>query len=145
MFHLDVLLQYTFVHHYLILSDQFVLMKNPRKEGKAIVDKDIKFVKKLLKKNPIIFEGNIHIKDDCLVEITNIRKYENNWFYGSNLKFVYEIDILVKKNDKSRWQYSERTHYKNRRLRSWTMEKLFQEELCYFNIVDFCISKISYE
>ncbi len=120
-------------------------MEHSRKKGKAISDKDTKFVKKLLKKKPIKFEGKIHQNDDCIVEITNIRKYENNWFYGSNLKFVYEIDILVKKNDKSRWQYSERTHYKNRRLRSWNMEKLFQEELCYFNIVDICISKISYE
>ena len=120
-------------------------MKHSRKKGRAISDKDTKFVKKLLKKNPIKFEGKIYQNDDCIVEITNIRKYENNWFYGSNLKFVYEIDILVKKNDKSRWQYSERTHYKNRRVRSWAMEKLFQEELCYFNIVDICISKISYE
>ena len=42
-------------------------MKHSRKEGKVITDKDIKFVKKLVKKNPIIFEGNINIEDDCLV------------------------------------------------------------------------------
>ena len=39
-------------------------MKHPRKEGKVITDKDIKFVKKLLKKNPIIFEGNIKNIDE---------------------------------------------------------------------------------
>jgi hypothetical protein len=120
-------------------------MKHSRKEGKIIADKDIKFVKKLLKKNPIIFEGNIHIKDDCLVEITNIRKYANVLYYGSNAKFVYEVDVKVKKIQNSRWDLFGRTNYKNRRIRSWKMEQLFQEELCYFNITDFCISKISYE
>lgn len=119
-------------------------MKHPRKEGKTIVDKDHKFVRKLLKKNPINFEGYIRTRDDCFVEITNIRKYLNGWNYGSNAKFVYEVDVIVKVNPNSRPCYS-RTHYKNRRIRSWAMEKLFQEELCYFNIVDFCISKISYE
>jgi len=120
-------------------------MKHPRKKGRAIVDKDIKFIKKLLKKTPTIFEGNIHIKDDCLIQITNIRKYENGWWFGSNVKFVFEVDITVKKTDKSRWSLYERTNYNNRRIRSWKMEKQFQEELCYFGIQDFCVSKISYE
>jgi hypothetical protein len=120
-------------------------MKHSRKEGKIITDKDIKFVKKLLKKNPIIFEGNINIEDDCLVEITNIRKYANSWYYGSNAKFVYEVDVKVKKTSNTRWGLSVRNNYNNRRIRSWKTEQLFQEELCYFNIVDFCISKISYE
>jgi hypothetical protein len=120
-------------------------MKHSRKEGKAIVDKDIKFIKKLLKKNPIIFECNIHIKDDCLLEITNIRKYANSWYYGSNAKFVYEVDVKVKKISNTRWGLSVRNNYNNRRIRSWKTEQLFREELCYFNIIDFCISKISYE
>lgn len=120
-------------------------MKHPRKEGRVISDKDTKFIKKLLKKNPIIFEGCIHIKDDCLVEITNIRKYENGWTFASSAKFVYEIDVKVKKTSTTFWGLYIRTQYKNRRVRSWNMEKLFQEELCYFGIQDFCISKISYE
>ena len=120
-------------------------MKHSRKKGKAITDKDIKFVKKLLKKNPISFEGNIYQTDDCVVEVTNIRKYENSWHYGSNAKFVFEVDVKVKKIQKSRWDSFGSSNYKNRRIRSWKMEQLFQNELCYFNIVDFCISKISYE
>ena len=120
-------------------------MKHSRKEGKVIVDKDIKFIKKLLKKNPIIFDGDIHRKDDCLVKVTNIRKYENGWPYGSNAKFVFEVDVTVKKTDKSRWSLYGRANYNNRRVRSWKMEKLFQNELCFFGIEDFCISKISYE
>lgn len=120
-------------------------MKHSRKKGNAISDKDIKFIKKLLKKNPIIFEGIINTKDDCLVQITNIRKYENYWYYGTNPKFVYEIDVKVKKTEKTRWDFYQRTHYKNRRMRSWAMEKIIQEELCFFGIQDFCVSKISYE
>lgn len=120
-------------------------MRHPRKEGKAISDKDIKFTKKLLKKNPIIFKGNILVNNDCFVEITNIRKYVNGWNFGSNAKFVFEIDVKIKRAPNCRWSFPGRTQYKNRRVRSYSMEKLFQEELCYFNITDFCISKISYE
>lgn len=120
-------------------------MKHPRKEGKAISDKDVKFIKKLLKKNPIILEGKIYNSGDCILEVTNIRKYNNCWFYGTNAKFVYEIDVKVKKNENSRWGFYSNTNYKNRRIRSWSVEKLLREELCYFNVEDFCVSKISYE
>lgn len=119
-------------------------MKHPRKKGKVIIDKDTKFVKKLLKKNPIILSGHIHYSDDCLIEITNIRKYDNCWFYGSNSKFVFEVDVKVKKNERSRWRLAERSNYRNRRIRSWKMETLIQDELCFFGISDICISKITY-
>lgn len=122
-------------------------MKHPRKEGKVIIDKDTKFIKKLLNKNPIIFDGKIHEDKDCNIVITKIRKYKNTWCYGENKKFVYEIDIKVVFNKESfLYRYWAReTRRNNRRMRSYTMEKLFTEELCYFNINDFCISKISYE
>lgn len=120
-------------------------MKHPRKQGRFISDKDTKFIKKLLKKNPIIFGGKIYQNDDCIVEVTNIRKYNNCWFYGSNTKFVYEIDVKVRKNEISRWNYYSNTNLRNRRIRSWSVEKLLREELCYFNVEDFCVSKISYE
>lgn len=120
-------------------------MKHPKKTGKAIVDNDTKFIKKLLKKTPIIFNGCIYDKEDCLVEVTNIRKYENNLYYGSNSKFVFEVDVKVKKNKNTRFGSSFGAKYKNRRIRSYRMEKLFEDELCYFGIKDFCVSKISYE
>jgi hypothetical protein len=121
-------------------------MKHPRRVGLAINDKDMKFIKKLLKKNPIIFEGSIRNTDDCIVQITNIRKYDDYWKYTCDKKFVYEIDIKVKKNNNYRYidLYND-TRYKNRRMRGYSMEKLFLEELSYFNIKDICISKISYE
>lgn len=121
-------------------------MKHPRKEGRVIIDKDIKFIKKLLKKNPIIFEGHISTKDDCLVEVTNIRKYKDgNRLFKDRPKFVFEVDVKIKKTESSRWRLYGRIQCNNRKVRSWRMGKLFQDELCYFGIQDLCVSKISYE
>lgn len=119
-------------------------MKHPKKVDKAINDKNMKFVKKLLKKNPIVFDGHIRRENDCNVKITNIRKYKNLWSYKENDKFVYEIEVRIKLEPVSPW-YRTDNRTTNRRVRSYRMEKLFHEELCYFNITDFCISKISYE
>ena len=123
-------------------------MKHPRRIGRAITDKNMKFLKKLIKKNPIIFDGKINKNEDCEIRVTNIRKYENyfnNRF--DNDKFVYEIDVQVTVIKKSPfyWYDSKTNLYKNRRVRGYGMEKLFENELCYFGIKDFCISKISYE
>lgn len=118
-------------------------MKHSKKVDRAINDKNMKFVKKLLKKNPIVFDGHIRRENDCTVTITNIRKYKNLWSYKEADKFVYEIDVHVV-DQVSTW-YRPDTRYINRRVRSYKMEKLFHEELCYFGITDFCISKISYE
>jgi hypothetical protein len=119
-------------------------MKHSKRVDRAINDKNMKFVKKLLKKNPIIFDGHIRRENDCTVTITNIRKYKNLWSYKDCDKFVYEIDVNVKLEQVSVW-YRPDARYVNRRVRSYKMEKLFHEELCYFNMVDICISKISYE
>lgn len=119
-------------------------MKHSKKVDRAISDKNMKFVKKLLKKNPITFNGRIRRENDCTVTITNIRKYKNLWSYKESDKFVYEIDVHVKLEQVSVW-YRPDTRYVNRRVRSYKMEELFHEELCYFGITDFCISKISYE
>lgn len=118
-------------------------MKHTKKVDRAINDKNMKFVKKLLKKNPITFDGHIRRENDCTVTITNIRKYKNLWSYKETDKFVYEIDVHVI-NQSSTW-YRFDTRYINRRVRSYKMESFFREELCYFGIDDFCVSKISYE
>lgn len=119
-------------------------MKHSKKVDKAINDKNMKFVKKLLKKTPIVFDGHIRRENDCVVTITNIRKYKNLWSYKENDQFVYEIDVHVKLEHVSVW-YRPDVRTMNRRVRSYRMEKFIHEELCYFNIVDFCVSKISYE
>jgi hypothetical protein len=120
-------------------------MKHSKKYGKAINDKNMKFVKKLIKKNPITFTSSISTTNDCEVTITNIRKYQNLYTYKQTDKFVYEVDIKVKLNYKSRYQYDRDNRRINNRVRGYRMENLIREELCYFNIVDICISKISYE
>ena len=119
-------------------------MKHSKKVDRAISDKNMKFVKKLLKKNPIIFDGHIRRQNDCTVTITNIRKYNNLWSYKDSDKFVYEIDVHVLLTDKSVW-YRPENRYINRRVRSYKMENFIREELCYFGINDFCVSKITHE
>jgi hypothetical protein len=120
-------------------------MKHSKKVDRAINDKNMKFVKKLLKKNPIIFEGHIRRDNDCTVTITNIRKYKNLWSYRENDKFVYEIDVRVKGDSDVKYWAGYDNRRVNRRVRSYRMENLLREEICYFNIVDICISKITYE
>jgi hypothetical protein len=120
-------------------------MKHSKKVDRAINDKNMKFVKKLLKKTPITFDGHIRRDNDCTVTITNIRKYKNIWSHKGNDKFVYEIDVHIKGNSEIKYWVSYDNRRANRRVRSYRMENLLREEICYFNIVDICISKITYE
>jgi len=120
-------------------------MKHSKRVDRSINDKDMKFIKKLLKKNPITFDGCISSLNDCTVKITNIRKYKNLWSYRENDKFVYEIEVIVEPKNNIRYWVSCDNRRVNRRVRSYRMENLIREELCYFNIEDICLSKISYE
>jgi cob(I)alamin adenosyltransferase len=52
-------------------------MKHYYKTGRPIIDKDIKFVKRLLKKKPIKFDAVYWFLNDIELEITNIRKYQH--------------------------------------------------------------------
>lgn len=128
-------------------------MEHSKKVDKAINDKNMKFVKKLLKKNPITFNSSIRSSTDCVITITNIRKYKNLWFHKDNdkfvydiqiYKFVYEVDVIVNITYLAHSYYSN-VRRLNRSVRSYRIESLIREELCYFNIEDICISKISYE
>lgn len=119
-------------------------MEHSKKVDKAINDKNMKFVKKLLKKNPITFNGNIRSSTDCVITITNVRKYKNLWSNKDNNKFVYEVDVIVNITYLTPSYYSN-TRRLNQSVRSYRTESLIREELCYFNIEDICISKISYE
>lgn len=120
-------------------------MKHPRRSGRAIIDKDIKFIKRLLKRKPIEFEGVIWRQTDCLVKISNIRKYEDIYSFGKKGVFVYEVDVHVKlSEDIKKYLYWDSVTL-NRRVRSNSMGKELREYLVYFNIHDFCVSKISCE
>jgi len=114
-------------------------MKHYYKTGRLIIDKDIKFVKRLLKKKPIKFDAVYWHHQDVELEITNIRKYQHR--YGES--FVYEVDVKVIPK-RSVWYYHQSVRYKNSRIRRYSNEKLLQEELQFFNIYDVTISKIEY-
>jgi hypothetical protein len=114
-------------------------MKHYYKTGRPIIDKDIKFVKRLLKKKPIKFDAVYWHPQDVELEITNIRKYLHK--YGGS--FVYEVDVKVIPK-RAIWYYHLSTRSKNDRIRKYSNEKLLREELEYFNIDDVTISKIQY-
>jgi hypothetical protein len=114
-------------------------VKHFYKTGRPIVDEDIKFVKRLLKKKPIKFDAVYWFLQDIELEITNIRKYQHKC--GND--FVYEVDVkVISKKDK--YTYHRGTRAKNDRIRRYDNEKLLREELSYFNINDVAISKIEY-
>ncbi len=110
------------------------------KSGNIIIDKDTKFIKKLLVKNPISYSYPFYYDDNkFLIKIINVRKYKSI-ING----FVYEVDLNV--NVKYSSFYS-RYSYSKRRINSIIRRRnksLILEELCYFNINDIYISKINY-
>jgi len=113
-------------------------MVHGNKIGRAINDEGIKFVKRLIKKNPISFEGKHWTDGDIKIQVANIRKYQKSYGPG----FVYEVDVKVS-FIKERWFYSS-IRTKNSRVRLYKNEKLLREELEYFNINDLVISKVQY-
>jgi hypothetical protein len=114
-------------------------MKHYYKTGRPIIDKDIKFVKRLLKKKPIKFDAVYWHPQDIQLKITNIRKYLHK--YGGS--FVYEVDVKVIPK-RATWHYHQSSRSKNDRIRRYHNEKLLREELEFFNIHDVTISKIEY-
>jgi hypothetical protein len=50
-------------------------MEHSSKIGKAINCTDIKFVKRLIKKKGIVFQGRFQRPNDCTIKVVNIRKY----------------------------------------------------------------------
>jgi hypothetical protein len=115
-------------------------MGHKYKIGKLIKDKDTIFIKKLLKKNPIGVNGKIIFKDDCIINVTNIRKYMSCVRVGF---FVYEVDVMIKITCVETLKYS--TSRMNRRVRMFRNEIAILSELKYFNINDICVSKVVYE
>jgi hypothetical protein len=113
-------------------------MIHGNKTGRVINDEGTKFVKKLINKKPISFEGRYWHEGDIKIEVANIRKYQKSYGPG----FVYEVDVKVS-FIKERWTYSS-TRAKNDRVRRYKNEKLLREELEYFNINDLVISKVQY-
>ena len=115
-------------------------MKHRWKEGRCVIDKDVKFLKKLLVKKNITFLGHFFRENDCEIKVTNIRKYRS---IGTT--FCFEIDLTVKFLDtRYRHPYWEKRNM-NSKIRRYKNERKLSEELVFFNINDFQISKITYE
>ena len=120
-------------------------MKHANKLGKCILDKDMKFVKKLLNKKPISFSGRYFNDNDCVIKVVGIRKYAAfPLFSRDKTRFCYEVDVVVKLSNKYNYYYSA-SKSKNSRVRRYKNEKKLSEELEYFNMVDVQISKITFE
>ena len=120
-------------------------MGHKYKVGKLIKDKDSIFIKKLLKKNPISINGKICFEDDCIINVTNIRKYRSCVSIG---RFVYEVDVKVKIECVDTFRYyirETRSNWMNSKVRTYRNEIPILNELAYFNINDICISKVVYE
>lgn len=116
-------------------------MQNNDKKGYVIRDKDVKFVNKLLKNEDFIIEGEYRMKDDILIKITNVRKYQTKW---TSDKFCYEVDVEVSISpnyEGSRyWFHSADNRRIYRRVR-WNSSKV-GSELSYFGMNNVTISKI---
>lgn len=120
-------------------------MKHRYKIGNCINDKDTKFIKKLLKKNPISIEGRFWRDEDCVITISNIRKYETSSWRTNRKHFCYEVDVIVKLKYDIYIHNSANTRRKNDRIRRYANERQLRDELVYFNIEDFQISKVTFE
>ena len=122
-------------------------MKHRWKEGRCVIDKDVKFLKKLLVKKNITFLGKFFRENDCEIKVTKIRKYKNSLLYHYLILQYqgFEIDLTVKFLDtRYRHPYWEKRNM-NSKIRRYKNERKLSEELVFFNINDFQISKITYE
>jgi len=116
-------------------------MQNNDKIGYVIRDKDIKFVNRLLKKEDFIVEGELRIKDDISIKITNVRKYQSRW---NKDKFCYEVDVEVSISPNfkgSHYWYRSTDNRRIYRYVRWNNSKILSE-LSYFGISNIVISKI---
>ena len=134
-------------------------MKNDSKLGKAILDKEIKLVKKLTKNmtiKPLQNDGYYMDSDlnNSVIKIKSIRKYINRCTIWSNNKeqYVYEIDVIVDMKSQG-WYGSNRYCQRyarryNNYYRSCILGAITQE-LKYFGIDNYnmnvTISKIEYK
>ena len=124
-------------------------MEHPDKLGKVRNDKGTKFIKRILKKKGIVIQGKFRRENDCEIRITNVRKYQHiyynvlNVLTGSDIRFVYEVDITVKLIGNEYMLFSD--FYIRKKIRGYVNVTNIKNELVYFNIKDITISKITLE
>lgn len=119
-------------------------MNHSNKIGYVVTDKDTKFIKKLLVKNPILIDASIRTKNDCNLMVSNVRKYNSKYKNGRCKKFVYEVDVIIEIKKGPSIYYQDKRRM-NKNVRGYRNTQFVLDELCYFNIDDICISKITYK
>lgn len=136
-------------------------MENNDKIGRAISDKEMKTVKKLVKN--CVFIGpkcipNEYFDTDLVnakIKIANIRKYKSRRTRWSNdqEQYVYEIDVIVDMNTSDYFRSNYRCQSRSRRFNAWYRSSIlkilnYESYLKYLNIDiknDSIISKITYQ
>lgn len=135
------------------------VMENSRKIGKAILDKNIKFIKKITKDmliKPLQNDGYYFDSDlnNSVIKIKSIRKYKNRCTIWSNdqEQYVYEIDVIVDmRSDNNYWLKNSYCQRYSRRYNNYYRSGILSavsQELKYFTIDnrdDITISKIEYK
>ena len=136
-------------------------MENNDKIGRAISDKEMKTVKKLVKNTVFIGPKSIpneHFDTDLVnvkIKIANIRKYKSRRTLWSDNQeqYVYEIDVIVDMNTSDYFRSNYRCQSRVRRYNAWYRNSIlkilnYESYLKYLNIDlknDSIISKITYQ
>jgi hypothetical protein len=123
-------------------------MKNTDKVGRAISDKEIKIINKIVKNKKYEVDNTVRYSEfnDAFLKINRVRKYHTKW---SNI-FTYEVEVTVNLSGCDFYTNSYCTKnarrvngYYNRSIKSTVFS-----ELKYFGLEsenDIIITKIKYE
>jgi len=125
------------------------------KVGKAIIDNDIKVIKKIFKNlllNPDFNDPKSYLIDSDLrnstIKVTSIRKYKR---YLRSNDFTYEVDVIVDMGNTDFWRSNTYAQRRARRSNNYYRSgilKTVKDQLKYFGIGlndDVKIIKIKYE
>jgi hypothetical protein len=125
------------------------------KVGKAIIDNDIKMIKKIFKNlllNPDFNDPKSYLIDSDLrnstIKVTSIRKYKR---YLRSNDFTYEVDVIVDMGNTDFWRSNTYAQRRVRRSNNYYRSgilKTVKDQLKYFGIGlndDVKIIKIKYE
>ena len=125
------------------------------KVGKAIIDNDIKMIKKIFKNlllNPDFSDPKAYLIDSDLknstIKVTSIRKYKR---YLRSNDFTYEVDVIVDMGNTDFWRSNTYAQRRARRSNNYYRSgilKTVKDQLKYFGIGlndDVKIIKIKYK
>jgi hypothetical protein len=123
-------------------------MEKTFKVGRCIIDKQVKFTKNYFRANPISYEKEelsyFELKD-CVIKITNLRKYKSNFDLRD---YEFEADIIVDTRYNGYAYSNRRMNVKKRMYNQWYRYKFqerIMEELKYFGVEYVTINKITYQ